>query len=252
MSFLITEIEQKGCWTMYIYREESYEKMSRRAANIISAQVISKPDSVLGLATGSSPLGIYRQLIEWYKKGDLDFKDVTTVNLDEYYGLPASHDQSYRYFMDENFFNHINIDKFRTYVPNGMCENYEHECREYEKLIESLGGIDLQLLGIGFNGHIGFNEPSDHFDIATRRVELTESTMKANSRFFPNGGMPTHALTMGLKSILSAKKILLIAGPEKYDIVKEALTGPVTPKVPASILQLHDNVTVVYTGDRDI
>ena len=236
---------------MYIYREETYEKMSRRAANIISAQVIQKPDSVLGLATGSSPLGIYKQRIEWYNKGDLDFKDVTSVNLDEYCGLPATHDQSYRYFMDTNFFNHINIDKFRTYVPNGMCEDYERECADYDKLISGLGGIDLQLLGIGFNGHIGFNEPSDCFEIKTRRVELTESTIQANSRFFPNGGMPTHALTMGLNSILSAKKILLIAGPEKYDIVKKALTGPVTPKVPASILQLHDNVTVVYTGDRD-
>ncbi len=235
---------------MYIYREENYEKMSRRAANIISAQVIQKPDSVLGLATGSSPLGIYKQLIEWYNKGDIDFKDVTTVNLDEYCGLPATHDQSYRYFMDTNFFNHINIDKFHTYVPNGMCEDADRECADYDNLIVKLGGIDLQLLGIGFNGHIGFNEPSDHFDIKTRRVKLSESTMKANSRFFPNGDMPTHALTMGLKSILSAKKILLIAGPEKYDIVKKAFTGPVTPQVPASILQLHDNVTVVYTGSE--
>lgn len=236
---------------MYIYREETYEKMSRRAANIISAQVIQKPDSVLGLATGSSPLGIYKQLIDRYNEGDLDFSNITSVNLDEYYGLPATHDQSYRYFMDTNFFDHVNIDKFRTYVPNGMCENYERECADYDKLIASLGGIDLQLLGIGFNGHIGFNEPSDHFDIETRRVELTKSTMDANSRFFPNGGMPTHAITMGLKSILGAKKILLIAGPEKYDIVKKAFTGPVTPEVPASILQLHGNVTVVYTGKED-
>lgn len=237
---------------MYIYREDSYERMSRRAANIISAQVIQKPDSVLGLATGSSPLGIYKQLIEWYNKGDIDFKDVTSVNLDEYYGLPSNHDQSYRYFMNHNFFDHINIDKFRTYVPNGMCEDYERECADYDKLIKRLGGIDLQLLGIGFNGHIGFNEPDDCFGIKTRRVELTESTMKANSRFFPNGGMPTHAITMGLKSILSAKKILLIAGPEKFDIVKKALTGPVTPQVPASILQLHNNVSVVYVGDEVI
>lgn len=237
---------------MYIYREESYEKMSRRAANIISAQVIQKPDAVLGLATGSSPLGVYKQLIEWYNKGDLDFKDVKSVNLDEYCGLSPEHDQSYRYFMNSNFFNHINIDKKNTYVPNGMCENWQTECENYDKLIRSLGGIDLQLLGIGFNGHIGFNEPSDHFELGTRRVTLTESTLKANSRFFPNGGMPTHALTMGFKSILSAKKILLIAGPEKYDIVKRALKGPVTPEVPASILQLHDDVSVVYTADKDI
>lgn len=237
---------------MYIYREETYEKMSRRAANIISAQVIQKPDVVLGLATGSSPLGVYKQLIEWYNKGDLDFKDVKSVNLDEYCGLSPEHDQSYRYFMNSNFFNHINIDKKNTYVPNGMCENWQTECENYDKLIRSLGGIDLQLLGIGFNGHIGFNEPSDHFELGTRRVTLTESTLKANSRFFPNGGMPTHALTMGFKSILSAKKILLIAGPEKYDIVKRALKGPVTPEVPASILQLHDDVSVVYTADKDI
>ena len=225
---------------MYIYREETYEKMSRRAANIISAQVIQKPDAVLGLATGSSPLGVYKQLIEWYNKGDLDFKDVKSVNLDEYCGLSPEHDQSYRYFMNSNFFNHINIDKKNTYVPNGMCENWQTECENYDKLIRSLGGIDLQLLGI------------DHFELGTRRVTLTESTLKANSRFFPNGGMPTHALTMGFKSILSAKKILLIAGPEKYDIVKRALKGPVTPEVPASILQLHDDVSVVYTADKDI
>ena len=242
----------KGERKMYIYREESYEKMSRRAANIISAQVIQKPDAVLGLATGSSPLGVYKQLIEWYNKGDLDFKDVKSVNLDEYCGLSPEHDQSYRYFMNSNFFDHINIDKKNTYVPDGMCENWQTECENYDKLIRSLGGIDLQLLGIGFNGHIGFNEPSDHFELGTRRVTLTESTLKANSRFFPNGGMPTHALTMGFKSILSAKKILLIAGPEKYDIVKRALKGPVTPEVPASILQLHDDVSVVYTADRDI
>lgn len=237
---------------MYIYREETYEKMSRRAANIISAQVIQKPDAVLGLATGSSPLGVYKQLIEWYNKGDLDFKDVKSVNLDEYCGLSSEHDQSYRYFMNSNFFDHINIDKKNTYVPDGMCENWQTECENYDKLIHTLGGIDLQLLGIGFNGHIGFNEPSDHFELGTRRVTLTESTLKANSRFFPNGGMPTHALTMGFKSILSAKKILLIAGPEKYDIVKRALKGPVTPEVPASILQLHDDVSVVYTADKDI
>lgn len=237
---------------MYIYREPTYEKMSRRAANIISAQVIQKPDSVLGLATGSSPLGVYSQLIEWYKKGDLDFKDISTVNLDEYCGLAPEHEQSYRYFMNHNFFDHINIDKYRTYVPNGLAADWETECDNYDKLIHALGGIDLQLLGIGFNGHIGFNEPSDHFDPQTRRVALTQSTMKANSRFFPDGDMPTHALTMGFKSILSAKKILLIAGPEKYDIVQKALKGPVTPEVPASILQLHDNVSVVYTADRDI
>ncbi len=237
---------------MYFYREDNYEKMSRRAANIISAQVISKPDCVLGLATGSSPLGIYKQLIEWYNKGDLDFKDVKSVNLDEYCGLSAEHDQSYRYFMNTNFFNHININKGNTFVPNGLATDTDKECTDYDALVQKLGGVDLQLLGIGHNGHIGFNEPDDHFSLETHKVELTESTLKANSRFFPNGDMPTHALTMGMKSIMSAKKIVLIAGPEKYDIIKEAFTGPVTPKVPASILQLHNNVVVVYASDKEI
>ena len=149
---------------MYIYREASYEKMSRRAANILSAQVIQKPDSVLGLATGSSPLGVYSQLIEWYKKDDLDFKDVSTVNLDEYCGLAPEHEQSYRYFKNHNFFDHINIDKYRTYVPNGLATDWKTECDNYDKLIRALGGIDLQLLGIGFNGHIGFNEPGSAFE----------------------------------------------------------------------------------------
>ena len=237
---------------MYLFRETDYESMSRRAANVIAAQVILKPDAVLGLATGSSPLSVYKLLGEKCAAGEVDFSRVTTVNLDEYCGLPATHEQSYRKFMNDNLFDHINIDKFHTYVPNGMAESFEVECAQYDELIERLGGIDLQLLGIGFNGHIGFNEPDDHFELNTHRVTLTESTTKANSRFFPNGGMPTHALSMGMRAIMNAKKVLLIAGPEKYDIVKRAFTGPVTPEVPASILQLHGNVTVVYTGERDI
>lgn len=236
---------------MRIYREETYEKMSRRAANVIAAQLITKPDSVLGLATGSSPLGIYENLINAYKAGDLDFSQVKSINLDEYVGLSPEHDQSYRYFMDKNLFDQVNIDKNNTYVPDGLTNDHVTFCKGYDKLVEQLGGIDLQLLGIGFNGHIGFNEPGDSFDMDTHCVDLTPSTMEANSRFFPNGGMPTQALTMGLKSIFSAKTILLIAGPEKYDIVKKALTGPVTPQVPASILQLHPNVVVVYTGNED-
>lgn len=236
---------------MYIYREETYEKMSRRAANVIAAQVISKPDSVLGLATGSSPLGIYKNLIEAYNNGDIDFSKVTSVNLDEYVGLAPTHDQSYRYFMDTNLFDHVNIDKNNTFVPDGLTEDADAHCADYDKHIEQLGGIDLQLLGIGFNGHIGFNEPGDHFVAPTHKVDLTPSTMEANSRFFPNGGMPTQALSMGMKSIFAAKKILLIAGPEKYDIVKKAFTGPITPEVPASLLQLHPNVVVVYTGSED-
>lgn len=237
---------------MIIYKQESYEKMSRCAATVIAAQIVSKPDSVLGLATGSSPIGIYENLVRWYEKGDLDFSKITTVNLDEYCGLDGTHDQSYRYFMNKNLFDKVNIDKFNTFIPNGNSENFQMECSEYDALIKRLGGVDLQLLGIGYNGHIGFNEPSDCFEIETRRVELTESTIKANSRFFPNGGMPTHALTMGLGAIMSAKKILLIAGEDKFDILKEAMTGPVTPKVPASLLRLHNNVTVVYVGKKEL
>ena len=237
---------------MRIIKTKTYEEMSAIAAGIIGGQVLLKPNCVLGLATGSSPIGAYKDLVKSYEDGILDFSEVRTVNLDEYCGLDDTNPNSYRYFMNHNFFDHINIDKYRTYVPNGLATDWKTECDNYDKLIRALGGIDLQLLGIGFNGHIGFNEPSDHFELETRRVALTESTMKANSRFFPNGGMPTHALTMGFKSILSAKKILLIAGPEKFDIVQKALKGPVTPEVPASILQLHDNVSVVYTADRDI
>ena len=234
---------------MYIYREPTYEKMSRRAANIISAQVIQKPDSVLGLATGSSPLGVYSQLIEWYKKGDLDFKDISTVNLDEYCGLAPEHEQSYRYFMNHNFFDHINIDKYRTYVPNGLAADWETECDNYDKLIHALGGIDLQLLGIGFNGHIGFNEPDKYFVKSTHVVDLHESTIKANSRFFANiDEVPKRAITMGMVSIMQAKKILLIAsGKEKRDILEKAFYGPITPEIPASILQLHPDITVIYS-----
>ena len=237
---------------MRIYKEESYEKMSRRAATVMAAQIISKPDSVIGLATGSTPVGMYQNLIEMNKNGDVDFSQVKSVNLDEYVGLDGTHDQSYRYFMNTNLFDHVNIDKNNTYVPNGLAEDFEKECKAYDDRIEAFGGIDMQLLGIGFNGHIGFNEPDTYFEKATHRVKLTPSTIEANSRFFPNGGMPTEAVSMGYKSIFNAKKILLVAGPEKFDILKKALTGPVTPEVPASILQFHPNVVVVYTGNEDL
>ena len=164
---------------------ENYEKMSRDAANVISAQVIMKPNSVLGLATGSSPLGTYKQLIEWYEKGDVDFSKVTSVNLDEYVGLDGSNEQSYRYFMDNNFFNHINIKKENTFVPNGCADDLAAEGENYDKRIKELGGIDLQLLGIGLDGHIGFNEPDRYFVKSTHVVDLHESTIKANSRFLP-------------------------------------------------------------------
>ena len=228
---------------------DSYEKLSRNAANIISAQVIMKPDCVLGLATGSSPEGTYAQLIKWFDKGDVDFSETISVNLDEYVGLDGSHPQSYRYFMQEKFFNHINIKPENTFVPNGCAENLDKECEEYDARIKKLGGIDLQLLGIGLDGHIGFNEPSDAFDKCTHVVDLHESTIKANARFFESENeVPRQAVTMGMVSIMQAKKVLLIAnGQKKKDILMKAFYGPVTPAVPASILQLHPDVTVIYS-----
>ena len=228
---------------------DTYEKLSRQAANIISAQVILKPDSVLGLATGSSPLGTYKQLIEWYEKGDIDFSNVTSVNLDEYVGLDGSNDQSYRYFMNKNLFEHINIDINNTYVPNGCAVDLAGEGRKYDDHIAELGGIDLQLLGIGLDGHIGFNEPDKYFVKSTHVVDLHESTIKANSRFFANiDEVPKKAITMGMVSIMQAKKILLIAsGKEKRDILEKAFYGPITPEIPASILQLHPDITVIYS-----
>jgi len=228
---------------------DSYEKLSRDAANIISAQVITKPDCVLGLATGSSPVGTYKQLVEWYNKGDLDFSNVTSVNLDEYVGLDGTNDQSYRYFMNDNLFNHINIDKAKTFVPNGKAEDLNAECEAYDAKIQELGGIDLQLLGIGLDGHIGFNEPDDVFIKDTHVVELHESTIKANSRFFEKeSDVPTKAVTMGMGAIMKAKKVLLVAnGANKKEILEKAFFGPITPEVPASILQLHPDITVIYS-----
>ena len=235
---------------MKIYKAKDYKDMSRKAANIISAQVIMKPNCVLGLATGSTPIGTYDQLVEWYNKGDLDFSEVTTVNLDEYKGLPRTNDQSYYYFMHQHLFDRVNIDPERTNVPNGMEPDAEKECGRYEELIRSLGGVDLQLLGLGHNGHIGFNEPGEAFEKETHCVDLTESTMEANKRFFASADdVPKQAYTMGIKTIMQAKKILIVVnGENKADIVERAFFGPVTPEVPASILQLHNDVTLV--GDE--
>ena len=232
---------------MVIYTGKDYYDVSRKAANIMSAQIIMKPRAVLGLATGSTPVGMYKQLIEWYKKGDLDFSQITSVNLDEYKGLSGENDQSYRYFMNTNLFDHVNIDKTKTYVPNGLEEDSDKACADYNEIIRSVGGIDIQLLGIGGNGHIGFNEPGEAFEKETHCVDLTESTIKANARFFESmDEVPKQAYTMGIKSIMMAKKILIVANGEgKADIVARAFWGPVTPDVPASILQMHPNVTVV-------
>lgn len=235
---------------MKIYKAKDYKDMSRKAAKIISAQVIMKPNCVLGLATGSTPIGTYDQLVEWYNKGDLDFSEVTTVNLDEYKGLPRTNDQSYYYFMHQHLFDRVNIDPERTNVPNGMEPDAEKECGRYEELIRSLGGVDLQLLGLGHNGHIGFNEPGEAFEKETHCVDLTESTIEANKRFFASADdVPKQAYTMGIKTIMQAKKILIVVnGENKADIVERAFFGPVTPEVPASILQLHNDVTLV--GDE--
>lgn len=235
---------------MKIYKAKDYKDMSRKAANIISEQVIMKPNCVLGLATGSTPIGTYDQLVEWYNKGDLDFSEVTTVNLDEYKGLPRTNDQSYYYFMHQHLFDRVNIDPERTNVPNGMEPDAEKECGRYEELIRSLGGVDLQLLGLGHNGHIGFNEPGEAFEKETHCVDLTESTIEANKRFFASADdVPKQAYTMGIKTIMQAKKILIVVnGENKADIVERAFFGPVTPEVPASILQLHNDVTLV--GDE--
>ena len=196
---------------MKIYKATDYRDMSRKAANIISAQIIMKPDCVLGLATGSTPIGTYEQLVDWYKKGDLDFSGVTTVNLDEYKGLPRENDQSYYYFMHNNLFDYVNINPERTHLPNGMEPDSEKECSRYEALIQSLGGVDLQLLGLGHNGHIGFNEPEEAFETVTHCVDLQQRTIEANKRFFDSiDDVPKQAYTMGIKTIMMAKKILIV------------------------------------------
>ena len=234
---------------MKFIKVESYEKLSRIAASIIASQVTVKPCSVLGLATGSSPLGAYARLAEMCSDGDVDFSEVISVNLDEYVGLDGTNDQSYRYFMNTNLFSKINIKPENTSVPNGCAKDLKAECERYDALIESLGGIDLQLLGIGLDGHIGFNEPDSVFTKETHEVVLDESTIEANARFFASiDDVPKTAVTMGMGAIMKARKVLLIAnGKGKRDIVEKAFFGPITPAVPASILQLHPDLTVIYS-----
>lgn len=232
---------------MQIYRAKDYEDMSRKAANIIASQVVLKPDCVLGLATGSTPIGAYKNLVEKYEQGDLDFSQVTTVNLDEYKGLPRENDQSYYYFMHDNLFDHVNVKPENTHLPDGTKEDADEECARYEELIRTLGGQDLQLLGLGHNGHIGFNEPDAIFEKATHCVDLQESTIEANKRFFASADdVPKQAYTMGIGTIMQAKKILVVvSGEDKADTVAKAFFGPVTPEVPASILQFHKDVILV-------
>ncbi len=232
---------------MKIIKAKDYNDMSRHAANIIAAQAISKPNSLFGFATGSTPLGTYAALIEKNKAGDVDFSEASTVNLDEYVGLNKEHDQSYYYYMHTNFLDKINIKPENTNLPDGMATDINAELARYDALIASFGGVDLQLLGIGHDGHIGFNEPADHFSKGTNCVELTEMTIEANKRFFASANdVPRKALTMGTREIMQAKKILIIInGADKAEITYKAFCGDITPEVPASILQLHPDVTLV-------
>ena len=232
---------------MRIYREKDYQAVSKRVADIIAAQLMLKPNSVLGLATGSTPVGAYQRLIELAKAGVIDFSNVSTVNLDEYLGLPGSNDQSYAYFMREKLFSHVNIDPAKVNIPDGTAPDPKAEARRYDQLIQNLGGIDLQLLGIGRNGHIGFNEPADSFQNDTHVVDLTESTILANQRFFAHAEeVPRQAITMGIGSIVRAKRVVMAAsGKDKAEAIREAFTGPVIPQMPSSILQLHPDVILV-------
>ena len=226
---------------------KDYEEMSRRAADILAAQVILKPDCVLGLATGSSPIGTYQELIRRHKAGEVDFSRCSTVNLDEYVGLPADHDQSYAYFMRHNLFEHVNFRTECLNIPNGLEKDAQKECARYDAVIRDLGGIDMQLLGLGPNGHIGFNEPDDVFPTGTHMVQLTDSTIQANKRFFASeADVPRYAYTMGIRDIMQARRVLMVvSGKGKAEILRQALLGPVTPRVPASILQLHRNCVIV-------
>lgn len=236
---------------MKLIRTKNYEELSRKAANIIAAQITLKPDCLLGLATGSSPIGTYDNLVSMYESGNLDFSRVRSVNLDEYMGLGGDNDQSYRYFMNKHLFERVNIDMTNTHVPDGTVLDSEKACAAYNALLAEMGTIDLQILGIGPNGHIGFNEPDDHFAAETHCVDLTDATIQANKRFFENeADVPRKAYTMGIGNIMSAKMIVLVAnGKNKAKALAAALKGPVTPQCPASILQFHPNAIIIADED---
>ena len=229
---------------------KDYEEMSRVAAGLVADVMRARHDAVLGLATGSTPVGMYRELARMNRAGEIDFSDVTTVNLDEYYPISPENDQSYRYFMNENLFSHVNVDLSRTFVPDGAATDPDEACRRYEEILASVGQVDIQVLGIGQNVHIGFNEPADTLCVATHVTDLTPSTIKANARFFASEAeVPTRALTMGMGTILRAKKILIMAnGAAKRDAVATMLAGGLTTACPASLLNLHADVTLVCDG----
>ena len=232
---------------MRLIRAKNYDDMSLKAANIIAAQVSLNPKSVLGLATGSTPIGTYRHLVEWYQKGELDFGKAVSINLDEYCGLSGDHPQSYRRFMRENLFDHINIPADRSFLPDGTQTDSALECAQYDRIIEEHNGIDLQLLGIGRNGHIGFNEPDDHFTCGCHVVNLTESTIQANRRFFDSeASVPRQAVSLGVGSILASRCILLLAtGEDKAQAIHDTVCGDITSRTPASILKTHPNVILL-------
>lgn len=232
---------------MNVYKVKNYEELSRKAANIIAAQVTMKPNCVLGLATGSSPIGTYDNLVSMYENGDLDFSSVTTVNLDEYKGLDGTNDQSYRYFMNKHLFSKINLPLSRTFVPDGTEPNSDKACAEYNEILHKVGTVDLQLLGLGHDGHIGFNEPADYFPNETHCVDLTEVTIQANKRFFASeADVPRQAYTMGIGTIMRAKMVLVVvSGEDKAEILSQVINGSVTPQVPASILQFHPNAIII-------
>jgi glucosamine-6-phosphate deaminase len=236
---------------MEVIIAESYESMSKLAASIIRQQLLCKPNSVLGLATGSTPVGTYKELIRLHKEEGLDFSQVVTFNLDEYVGLPPSHNQSYRYFMDENLFKHVNVPPEHIHVPYGHAESVVDFCAWYEEQIKAAGGIDIQVLGIGGDGHIAFNEPGSSLGSRTRLKTLTEQTIQDNARFFANEkDVPRFAITMGVGTIMEAKRIILLAsGRSKAAIIAEAIEGPITAQVTASALQMHREVVVVVDAD---
>lgn len=232
---------------MRIVIAKDYEDMSARAARIVAGQIYLKPNSVLGMATGSTPFLMYKELIRVHRQVGLDFSEIVTFNLDEYLGLPKEDEQSYHYYMFQHFFNQINIKPENIYIPNGMMQDVEQECKQYDKDIQEKGGLDLQVLGIGNNGHIGFNEPDIKFEATTHKVELDDETINANARFFATiEEVPRFAISMGIKTIMHAKKILLLAsGENKAEVIYRALFEGITPEIPASILQLHQDVTVI-------
>lgn len=227
--------------------EQDYDAMSKKAAEFFAQAIKESATAAFGFATGGTPIGMYKHLIDMNNNGMIDFSGITTFNLDEYYPISRKNDQSYYYFMMKNLFGKVNVDREKIHIPNGEAPDVEKECLAYEKALAKTGGLRIQLLGIGLNGHIGFNEPSETFSRATHCVQLTQSTCEANARFFSSiDEVPRQAVSMGIGSIMMSKEILLLAnGQNKAGIIKQALTGPITPQVPASVLQLHQNVTII-------